>query len=200
MAKTKKLVVPYEDAVALLKEAGIKTKFTREKVQSYFDSLNKKVEEDAVEDEDLKELYLDVCDALKKGNPVEVEEPNEVKPGPEPEPVKAKKAREDKPKKEKKEEKPRQKRPGICKTAMELLEKASESKPLSRDKLYELLVKRFPEHQNPESMKSTAYRAPYWIPYYFEVELHKSPKGYWLTRSYEGDYKRVKVQTKKEKA
>lgn len=188
--KPKKLVVPYDDALALLKEAGFKTKWTHEKVQNYFRALPQKIKEEDVEDADLKELYLDVKEALSSGAEVRVEMPQEVVPGPPPKPAKPSAKRE-------RQAKIKKKRPGICKMALVLTEKASEKKPMTKERLFELLKEKFPDHEKPESMESTAKRFVYWAPYYYRLQVHKSPKGFWITRDYEGEFQRTKNRGRK---
>jgi hypothetical protein len=188
--KVKRLIVPYDDARALLASSGYKAKWTREKVQQYFDRLPEKVVREDVEDEDLLELYLDACACLSAGGSVEIEPPQEVAPGPEPAPSKPPKAA------------PAPKgrsRPGVCKTALELCEAASKKRPMTADRLYELLRQKFPDRENPGGMKSTADRFKYWAPYYYRVELHESPAGFWITRDYQGDYQRVQSSRKRKK-
>ncbi len=83
------------------------------------------------------------------------------------------------------------KRPGILMAALEFTEKASSKDPMTKDKLYELLLAKFPDYPNPESMKSTARRFEGWAPYYYKLHLHKSPKGFWVTKDYKGPFLRI---------
>lgn len=188
--KPKRLVVPYDDAVSLLKQAGYKAKWTKDKVQLLFDKLPDKVREDDLDDEDLKELYFDVCDALSANVPVLVEGQERVEPGPKPEPAKVEKVKKGRPKKEKPEPDAKKGRPGICRACLEFMEAASEREPITVKQIWEKLIERFPDRDR-SSLKSTADRAPYWADDFYKVRVHKNPRGYWITRNYQGPFKRI---------
>lgn len=181
--KTRK--VPYEDAVDLLKGAGVRARFDRDKVQDYFDRLPSLVSQEDVVGEDALELYLDVTDDLAAGRTVLILPPEIVRPGPDKLPAAKPQAPLT--------------RPGICMAAMEFMRAASERRPVSKAQIWEHLKARFPQ-RDPKSLKSTAWRAPYWSEYEYDVRVHKNAKGYWLSTTYEGPIKRLPEDRRKKVA
>lgn len=86
--------------------------------------------------------------------------------------VPAKKGKEDKKPRKKKED-------GVCATIINCYRKGSERRPMTKDKILEVLIEKFPE-RDPEGMKKTVAGSPNWIPSYYNVAVQKNEKGWWI--------------------
>ncbi len=193
-AKKAALKIPKSDAVALLVSCQFKAAPTWDtaKIARFFGSLPDRVPVEDVDDDDLKQLYADVADAVSSGCAVEIEDDSpSVKAGPKPGQKKKERAEKADPKKLIKQAAHARKRPGVCDFVMRVLERASEKKPLTKEQVFEKLKDKFP-HRNHDSMKNTVKRLKNWIPYYFDAKIHQNEGGFWLTRDYVGEYRRVR--------
>ncbi len=172
------LVVPHDDAVALLVEAGFKTaeKWPVEKISRYFCDLADRVVRADLADDDLLVLYDDVADANRQAAPVLIGETSpKLRPGPKMGRGKA-----------------QRRRPGIMKHILRMLENdASELRPLTKKEVYDRIMERFPD-RDAESTWTTVYCFPNWAAGYYDVDMHKRGDGYWMTRSYTGKFRRGK--------
>ncbi len=196
-SNAKTLKIPRSDAVALLVSLQFKTapSWDTPKIARFFAALAERAEADDIDDDDLKQLYADVAGANATGNPVEIEDDSPpVKPGPKPG---AKKRPAIDYKKEAKQAAHSRKRPGVCDYVMRVLERASEKKPLTKEQVFEKLKAKFPNRLE-EGMRNTVKRLKNWIPFYFDAVVHQNAGGFWLTRDYEGEFRRIKSSSKKE--
>ena len=173
------LMVPYDDAVALLVEGDFRTatKWPVEKIQRYFSDLAERMPREHVLDLDLQVLYDDVVQANIDATPVLIGETTSptLRAGPKLGVSKA-----------------QRKRPGIMKFVLRVLEMESGPHcPVTKEEVFAKVRERFPD-RDPDSLWTTVYCFPNWATGYFDVKIHKKDKGYWLTRTYTGKFRRAK--------
>lgn len=71
------------------------------------------------------------------------------------------------------------KKVGICQTILDALKRASIRRPITKDKIFDILVDKYPD-RDPEKMRGTVDKFTYWIPRR-GVELMRNDRGgYWI--------------------
>lgn len=182
---------------AMLAEAGVCCeRWDLSKLQAYVGKLSSNVAPSSVTGEN-RRLYRAINRGSDRPLLLEESESPAVSPGPEPKPAPRPEAYV-KPKKPQKPPAPPAERKGnkdegrglVCRTVLSLLEGGSERHPVTLDFVLQRMAKKFPGRDH-KGLESTVKRAPYWAPQLFDVTMHKSAKGYWLTRDYQGEFKRI---------
>jgi len=71
---------------------------------------------------------------------------------------------------------------GVCAYIVECFGKGTKDKPMSKEKVLELCVKKFPD-RDPKAMKSTIGGASSWMATEKGWKVHKEDKGLWIERT-----------------
>lgn len=194
MAAATKVKLYRKTVVSLMEFLGWKSaeNWDNDRLAERLQKINDVYDEDDLgkpEDEKVANALVDVLAGIEDGSEFEVVDGEEAKAkdGSDDETAEktekdegdffdeAEKKEDEKPKKEKKE-----KRPGVIATIAEVLEGASEEKPVTKDDILKVLVKKFPDREADSMKKTINVQVPTQLRNKKDINVQKNEKGYYV--------------------